>query len=118
MQPPFCPEASGAGQGAVFLPEAADRGLAGAKGLRLGIVSAHHHDTAVVVIVAYPALDQPADAAILHRDVACGADQIALPQPALRHGPVVVVKSDMNPFELGFLEPARADHPNGESVAD
>src|SRR2546423_3468153 len=111
-------ETSGAGQGAVFLPEAADRRFAGAEGLRLGVIPAHHDNAGVLVVVAYPALDQPADAAILHRDIAGRADQITLPQPAFGHRLVVVLKAQMDPFELGLFEPARADDANRDRVAD
>src|SRR5580704_5107044 len=98
-----------AGQRAVFLPEAADRRLAGAKVLRLGVVPAHHHDAAVVVVVLQRALHEAADAAIFHRDIAGGADQIALAQSALLHRLVIAVEAEMHPFELGALDPARAD---------
>src|SRR5215212_3906961 len=56
---------SGAHHRAVFLPEAADRRLAGAEGLRLGLVAAHHHDAAALVIVLQCALHEAADAAVL-----------------------------------------------------
>src|ERR1700730_15310372 len=110
--------ASAAGQGAVFLPEAADRRFAGAEGLRLGVISAHHDNPGVLVVVAYTALDKPADAAILHRDIAGRADQIALPQPAFGHRLVVAVEAQMDPFELGFFEAARADDANRDRIAD
>src|SRR3954469_23199577 len=110
--------ASAAGQGAVFLPEAADRRLAGTEGLRLGVIPAHHHDTGVLVVVAYPALDEPADAAVLHRDIPGSADQIALPEAPFGHRLVVVIEAQMDPFELGLFEPARADDANRDRVAD
>src|ERR1700756_3186493 len=107
-----------AGQRAVFLPEAADRSLAGAEGLRLGGVAAHHHDTAVFVIVVQRPLNKATDAPILHRDITGSADEIALAQPALGHRLVVVFKAQMDPFELGLLEPARADDANRDRIAD
>src|SRR6516165_2700731 len=110
--------ASAASQRAVFLPKAADRSLAGTEGLRLGIVAAHHDNTAVLVVVAQRALDKTADAAVLHRDIPRGADQIALPQAAFGHCLSVILEAEMDPFELGLLEPARADHPNRDRVAD
>src|SRR4051812_29312931 len=104
-------ETSGAGQGAVFLPEAADRRLAGAEGLRLGVVPAHHDNTAVLVIVVQRALHEAADAAILERDVAGRPDQIAMAQTALGHRLVIIGKTEMDPFELGAVDPARPQHP-------
>src|SRR5205823_10073456 len=100
---------SGAGEGAVFLPEAADRCLAGAEGLRFSVVPAHHHDAAVVVVVLQRALHKAADAAVFERDIAGGADQIALAQPALGHRLVIALEAEMHPFELGPLDPAPAD---------
>src|SRR5216683_7559811 len=110
--------ASVADQGAVLLPEAADRRLAGAKRLRLGVIAAHHHDTAVVVVEAQGALSKAADATVLHRDVPGGADQIALPQAPLGHRLVVVLEAQMDPVELGLFEAARPDHPNRNRIAD
>src|SRR5271163_4622764 len=110
--------ASAAGQRAVFLPEAADRRFAGTEGLRLGVIAAHHHDAGVLVVVAYPALDEAADAAVLHRDIAGGSDQIALPQPAFGHRLVIVLEAQMDPFELGLFEPARPDDANRDRIAD
>src|ERR1700693_6052615 len=92
---------SGAGQRAVFLPEAADRRLARAEGLRLGVVPAHHHDAAVVVVVVERALDKAADAAILERDIPGRANQVALAQAALGHRLVVALEAEMDPFEIG-----------------
>src|ERR1700752_1801002 len=54
----------------VLFPEAADRSLAGAERLRLSIITAHHDDACIVVVVAQRALHKSADAAIFHRDVA------------------------------------------------
>src|SRR5260370_12341118 len=110
--------ASAAGQGAVFLPEAADRRFAGAEGLRLGVVPAHHDNAGVLVVVAYPALDQPADAAILHRDIAGGSDQITLSQPAFCHRLLIVLETHIDPFELGLFQSARADDANRNRIAD
>src|SRR5580704_11488144 len=110
--------ASAAGQGAVFLPEAADRRFAGTEGLRLGVIPAHHDNPGVLVVVAYSALDQPADAAILHRDIAGGSDQIALPEAPFGHHLVVILEAQMDPFELGLFEPARADDANRNRIAD
>src|SRR6266852_7278665 len=97
---------SGAGEGAVFLPEAADRRLAGAERLRLGVMPTHHHDAAVVVVVLQRALHKAADAAVFERDVARRADQIALAQPALCHRLVVALETEMHPFQFGALDPA------------
>src|ERR1700693_2133918 len=108
----------GAHQRAVFLPEAADRRLAGAEGLRLGVVSAHHHDAAVLVIVVERALHKAADAAILQCDIAGRADEIAVAQPALGHRLVIVGKAEMHPFELGAVDAARPQYPDGDRVAD
>src|SRR5712692_3271573 len=99
------PPGSDAGQRAVFLPEAADRRLAGAEILRLGVVPAHHHDAAVVVVVVERALDKPADAAVLERDIPGRADQVALAQPAFGHRLVVALEAEMHPFEVGALDP-------------
>src|SRR5260221_10289437 len=110
--------ASAAGRGALFLPEAADRRFAGTEGLRLGVIPAHHHTPGALVVVTYAALEEPADAAILHRDIAGRADQIALPQPAFGHCLVVVLKAQVDPFELGLFEPARADDANRNRIAD
>src|SRR5258708_10678253 len=70
------PDGSGAGQGAVFFPEAADRRLAGPEILRLGVVAAHHHDATVVVIVLQRALHKAPDAAVFPRAFAGRADPI------------------------------------------
>src|SRR5438132_8179983 len=105
-----CRLESSAGESAVFLPETADRRLAGAESLRFSVVPAHHHDAAVVVVVLQRALHKAADAAVFERDVAGWADQIALAQPALGHRLVVALEAEMHPFELGPLDPARADH--------
>src|SRR6202000_2884941 len=94
--------ASSAGHGTVFLPEAADRRLAGAEGLRLRLVPAHHDDAALVVVVLQRALHKTADAGVFHRDIAGGADQIALAQPALLHRVVIGVKAEMHPVEFSL----------------
>src|SRR5215472_13236574 len=110
--------ASGAGQGAVFLPETADRRLAGAEGLRLGVISAHHDDAAVLVVIVQRALHEAADAAILHRDVSGRADEITLPEAPFDHRLVIVLEAQMEPLELGFFEAARANDANCDRVAD
>src|SRR5215472_11395556 len=101
-----------ADQRAVLLPKTADRRLAGAEGLRLRVVAAHHHHAAVFVVEAQRALDKAADATILHRDVAGGPDQIALPQTPFGHRLVVVFEAQMYPVELGLFEAARPHHAN------
>src|SRR5437660_7089689 len=104
-----CRPGSGAGEGAIFLPEAADRRLAGAESLRLGVVPAHHHDAAVVVIVLQRALHKAADAAVFERDIAGRTDQIALAQPALGHRLVITLEAEMHPLQFSALDPARSD---------
>src|SRR5215831_14614935 len=86
---------SGAGQRAVFLPEAADRRLAGAERLRLGIVAAHHDDAAVLIVVTNGALHEAPDATVFHRDIPGRANQIALPQAPLGHRLVIVLETQM-----------------------
>src|SRR6516165_9686014 len=107
-----------ADQRAIFLPETADRRFAGAERLRLGIVAAHHHHPAVVVVETQCALHKTADAAILHRDVAGGADEVALAQAPLGHYLIVVLEAQMDPVELGLVETARPDRPDRNRIAD
>src|ERR1043166_7381301 len=109
---------SGAHERAVFLPEAADRRLAGAESLRLCVMPAHHDDAGVVVIVLQGALYKAADAAILERDIAGGADEIAVAQAALGHRLAVIGKAEMDPVELRFVDPARPQYPDRDRVAD
>src|SRR6266481_7446893 len=107
-----------ADQSAVLLPETTDRRLAGAERLRGGVVATHHHDPAVVVVEAQSALDEAADATVLHRDVPGGADQITLPQPPFGHRLVVVLEAQMDPVELGLLDTTRPDHADRNRIAD
>src|SRR5213080_4816360 len=113
-----CRLESSAGESAVFLPETADRRLAGAEGLRFGVVPAHHHHAAVLVVVLQRALHKAADAAVFERDIAGRADQVALAQPALGHRLVIALEAEMDPFQFGAIDPARADHTDRDRVAD
>src|ERR1051325_4556699 len=109
--------ASGAHDGAIFLPETAVSRLSGPEGLRLGPVPAHHTHAAALIVVLQGALHKAADAAVLQRDIAGRADQIALAQPALGHRIVIVVEAEMHPVELGLVDSARPDHPRRNRAA-
>src|SRR5579871_3995173 len=109
---------STAHQRAVLLPEPADRRLGGAEALRFRLVPAHHDDAAPAVVVAQGALHQPADAAVLQRDEAGGADQIALAQATFLYRGIVLGKAEMNPVELGAVDAAGPQHPDRQSIAD
>src|SRR2546426_205389 len=70
---------------AVRLPEAAHGGLRRAGGLRLGAVAAHVDHRQRVGRGGGAALDEAADAAVLHRHVAGGADEVRLAEAPLAH---------------------------------
>src|SRR5258707_13915956 len=62
---------------AIRLPEPAHRGLGGPRLLRLRALAAHVDHRHLVSRRGDAALDEAPDAAVLHRDVTRGADQVA-----------------------------------------
>src|SRR6266849_6036360 len=69
----------------VGLPEPAHRGLGGARLLRLGALAAHVDHGQLVARRRDSALHEAAHAAVLHRDVAGGPDQVRLLHAAALH---------------------------------
>src|SRR5690349_13197888 len=70
---------------AIRLPEPAHRGLGGPRLLRLRALAAHVDDREHVRRRRDSALNKAAHAAVLHRDVARGADQVGLLEPPAPH---------------------------------
>src|SRR5438105_14148870 len=70
---------------AIRFPEAPDRGFGRPRLLRVRVLATHVDDRQLVPRRGGAALHEAADAAVLHRDVARGADEIRLLQPAPLH---------------------------------
>src|SRR5262245_10560070 len=104
-------------QRAVVLPEAANGRLAGPEILRFRFVTAHHYDAGAVIVVLQCALHETTDAAVFHRDIAGGSNQVALAQPPFGHRLIVRVEAEMNPFKFGLVDAARTDDANRDRVA-
>src|SRR5207245_2669509 len=68
---------------AVPLPEPAHGGFGRARVHRLRALAAHVDDRELVARGGRAALHEATDAAVLHRDVAGGPDQVGLAQPPL-----------------------------------
>src|SRR5262245_39405567 len=71
---------------AIGLPEAAHRGLGGPRPLRLGAFAAHVDDGEHVACGGGAPLDEAAHAAVLHRDIARGPDEVRLLEAPAPHG--------------------------------
>src|SRR5215813_10178822 len=85
---------------AVGFPEAAHRGLGGARVVRLGTLASHVDDGDLVAGRRRPALDEAAHAAVLHGHVARRPDEVQLPEPPPAHLGRVVLEAEVRPVKL------------------
>src|SRR5438477_5841735 len=94
---------------AIRLPEPAHRRFGRTRLLRLRLFPAHVDDRDLVRRRRGTALHEAADAAVLHRDVARGTDEVRLLEPAPLHRRVVVREAEVRPVELHRVGALRQD---------
>ena len=82
------------------------------------LTPAHLDDRAFVLGPRDRALDEAADRAILHRDIAGRPDQIGLLQSPFGHHRIVVLEADIGPLQFGLVRPFRQDQPHGDRIVD
>src|SRR6266446_5592040 len=101
---------------AVQLQEPAHGGFGRTRVHRFRAFAAHVDDGDLVAGGGRAPLHEAADAAILHGDVAGGADQVGLAQPPLPHLRVVAGEADVLPVQLHRLHASRQNLAHGERV--
>src|SRR3974377_1511783 len=100
------------------VPHAAHRSLADLALARADAAAAHLHDPEQIRRAERCALDETWGGPILHRNVACRADEVGLPQPHLGQLWAVVLKSEGRPNEPRPLQTLGDDPAHGQAIAD
>src|SRR5262249_49161526 len=103
---------------AIGLPEAAPRGLGGARLLALGRGAAHLDHRHLVGGCSRAALHEAADAAVFHGDEAGWADQVLLLQPPPVHLGRIVLEAEVGPHEIHLVDAARYDLADRQAIVD
>src|SRR6516162_2542496 len=90
------------------LPEPTHCSLSYSRALaRLYAAAAHRHDCLGARIDLGRALNEPADAAVLHRDEARRTDQVVVTKPDLQEILIVISKPENRPQQLARFRSAR-----------
>src|SRR3984893_18156737 len=103
---------------AIRLPEPAHRGFGGPRLLRLRALAPHVDHRHLISRRGDASLDETPDAAVLHGDVAGGADQVGLLEAAAAHVVGVVGEAEVGPVQLHAPHALRHHLPHRQAVVD
>src|ERR1700716_860970 len=101
---------------AIGLPESANGSFRDPAFAATGLAAAHFKNCLLIRCASDAALNEAADATILHGDIACGSDEIALLDAGQSLFGGVVGEPDIGPVEIGLIGTAWDDLPDRDGV--